>query len=65
MVTGPMWWHTSVILVPRELRQGNWEFEASVGKSVRSCLEKRQGTERGEKEKREKDKTAGKASGQC
>lgn len=50
-----MWWHTSVILVPRELRQRNCEFEASVGKLVGSCLEKKRGRKRrkGKKRKRQ------------
>lgn len=44
-----MRWHTSVILGPKELRQGNCEFEASVGKSVGSYFEKKRGGKRGGK----------------
>lgn len=61
-----MWWHTSVILGPKELRQGDCEFEASVGKLAGSCLEKKREGKRKKKnqDKREKDKTEGETAGQ-
>lgn len=60
MATGLVWWHTAAILAPGELRQGNCEFKASVGKFVGVLSRK----EKGKEEKREKeDKIAGKTSG--
>jgi hypothetical protein len=47
-----VWWHPAAILAPRERRQRDCEFEASVGKFVGSCLEKGK-----EEKKREKKKT--------